>query len=193
MEVIPKKKGAKKEGSSFFIQMAPRSPFFLRLPLKKEGSPIFPFFCGLRLQGGFGPPARNRKKLENIGNGLPQKIGQNSRKTGKWPENPISEPFFLFFGYFFRIFCGRPFPMFFLVFPISCGMPAEVRCEFFFCELDLKIEIWNCWWEKSSEIWGEDFSACQASTRNFGENFGNFVSNFASFFFQKLRSAEGRC
>ena len=28
---------------------------------------------------------------------------------------------------------------------------------------------------------GEDFSPCQASTRNFGANFGNFISNFAYF------------
>ena len=36
------------------------------------------------------------------------------------------------------------------------------------------------------EIWGEDFSTCQEGTKkigaNFGENFGNLVSNFATLF-----------
>ena len=39
---------------------------------------------------------------------------------------------------------------------------------------------------KSGEIWGEDFSTYQERTVNFGganfrANFGNFVSNFATF------------
>ena len=48
----------------------------------------------------------------------------------------------------------------------------------------------NFQWENSGEIFGEDFSTCLESTKNFGanfganfgENFGNFVSNFATFF-----------
>ena len=42
---------------------------------------------------GFGPAARNRR---NIGNSLPQKIGKDCRKIGKWPQNPMFEPIFLF-------------------------------------------------------------------------------------------------
>ena len=45
MEAIPKKKGAKKEGSSFFYTDGPRSPFFFKAILQKiEGSPFFSFF-----------------------------------------------------------------------------------------------------------------------------------------------------
>ena len=45
MEAIPKKKGAKKGGSSFFYTDGPRSPFFFKAILQKiEGSPFFSFF-----------------------------------------------------------------------------------------------------------------------------------------------------
>ena len=81
---------------------------------------------------------------------------------------------------------------------IRVAMPAEVRCVIF---------RWNFIWSLKSPVgkiswnFGEDFSTGQESTRNygvnfagkFGEHFGNFVSNFATFFFRKLRSAEGWC
>ena len=59
-------------------------------------------------------------------------------------------------------------------------------------EFDLKFEISNG--KILVNFWGEEFSTCQESTGNFGENFranfganfgehfGNFVSNFATFF-----------
>ena len=50
--------------------------------------------------------------------------------------------------------------------------------------------------KKSGATWGEDFSTCQESTGSFGADFGehvgNFVSKLVTFFFRKLRSAEGR-
>ena len=72
------------------------------------------------------------------------------------------------------------------------GLPSLQKCV---CEIcgeiwfGIRFETWNLRWEKSGEIWGEDFSTCQESTgnfvanfgANFGENFGNFVSNFAAF------------
>ena len=52
MEVIPREKGAKKGGSSFFYTDGPRSPFFLRLPLKEWGIlHFFLFFCGFASSG----------------------------------------------------------------------------------------------------------------------------------------------
>ena len=65
----------------------------------------------------------------------------------------------------------------------------------------IRFEIRNLGWEKSGEIFGEDFSACQESTGNFRENSGaNFGANFEENirklrfkvrdFFRKLRSAE---
>ena len=73
------------------------------------------------------------------------------------------------------------------------GLPSLQKCV---CEIfgeiwfEIRFEISSLGWEKSGEIWGEDFSTCQESTTNFGanfganlgDNFGNFVSNFASFF-----------
>ena len=58
--------------------------------------------------------------------------------------------------------------------------------------------------EKSGDMFGEDFCTCQESMGNLGEdfeaNFGpSFGGNFRKLhlkvcdFFQKLRSAEGRC
>ena len=70
------------------------------------------------------------------------------------------------------------------------GWPCLQKCVVKF-KGEIWLEIWNCWWEKSSEIWGEDFSACQASTRNFEANFGNFVSNFASFFGNFVQQKRG--
>ena len=76
--------------------------------------------------------------------------------------------------------------------PYRLGLPSLQKCV---CEIfgeiwaGIRFEIWNLRWEKSGEIWGEDFSACQGSTKilgaifgaNFEENFGNFVSNFTAF------------
>ena len=62
----------------------------------------------------FGPEARNRKKKwKNIGFGLPQKIGKNNRKTGKWPLNPNFAHLWaisLFFGCFLFSGGGRNLP-----------------------------------------------------------------------------------
>ena len=81
--------------------------------------------------------------------------------------------------------------------PETLGLPSLQKCV---CEIfgeiwfGIRFEIWNFRWEKSGEIFGEDFSTCQESMKNlggnfganfganFGENFGNFVSNFAAFF-----------
>ena len=88
---------------------------------------------------------------------------------------------------------------------VGAAKPAEVCLWKFWWNL-----IWNSIWNlkfpmgKSGEIWGEDFSTCQESTKkfganfgaNFGENFGNFVSNFATFFgnfFQQKGSAKFLC
>ena len=75
---------------------------------------------------GFGPLARKRKNRKNIENGLPQKIGKNSRKIGEWPRNPVFEPSVLFFGYFFSyIFWRRPFFYIFPIFFSFFGPPAR--------------------------------------------------------------------
>ena len=56
---------------------------------------------------GFEPLARNSgKNRQTVGNGpSPKKIGKNSRKTGKWPRNPIFEPFPIL-RLFFPLFSG---------------------------------------------------------------------------------------
>ena len=59
-----------------------------------------------------------------------RKIGKKSRKIGKWPRNPIVEPFFLFFGYFSLFSGGRPFSIFFLFFHrFRAGGPKPTFCS----------------------------------------------------------------
>ena len=54
------------------------------------------------------------KNGENIGLGLPQKLGKRSRNIGKWPQIPMFTHFraiFPIFRLFFRIFGGKPNPI----------------------------------------------------------------------------------
>ena len=65
----------------------------------------------------FGPPARNRKNLENIGNGLPQKTGKNAENLEKWLENTFPGAFSSFsaiFSYFWGEAISSIFPIYFL-------------------------------------------------------------------------------
>ena len=108
-----------------------------------------PIFDQFKLFWFFGPVAGNGKHKtmvwkprfgrKNIGNGLPQKIGNkwpknrtNGSKIGFWGYFPI-----LWFFFFFSIFWGRPFPIFFLVFSyfgpearnLICSRPTRSQAK----------------------------------------------------------------
>ena len=87
-----------------------------------------------------------------IGFGLPQKIGKNSRRVGKWPRTPILEPFFLFFGYFSPIFWGRPFPIFFLFFSYFGSEARNLFCSWStgsqsYHEIAISVTRQTCAWK----------------------------------------------
>ena len=58
---------------------------------------------------------------------------------------------------------------------VLLGPPSLQKCV---CEIfgeiwfGIRFEIWNFRWERSGEIFGEDFSTYQESTKHFGANFG---------------------
>ena len=106
---IPYTRNAESQASCEMRGFLPNSPMETLTIHPTIGTPL----ASYRL--GFGPPARNRKNIEN---GLPQKIRKNNPKNRKMAPKPYFRAIFPIFGLFFPYFLGAAvsyiFPIFFL-------------------------------------------------------------------------------